>query len=32
MSEENLIYNSSEWKTLSFTYVEYPIGELKSVI
>jgi len=24
MSEENLIYNSSDWKTLSFTYVEYP--------
>lgn len=24
MSENDSVYNSSDWKTLSFTYVEYP--------
>jgi len=28
MSEDSLVYNSSDWKTLSFTYVEYPKGDV----
>lgn len=29
MSEDSLVYNSSDWKTLTFTYVEYPKGKLE---
>lgn len=28
MSEDTLIYNSSEWKSLSFSTVEYPKGKI----
>lgn len=28
ITKSNLIYNSSEWKPITFTHVEYPRGNL----
>lgn len=31
VTKSNLIYNSSEWKPITFTHVEYPKGKMISM-